>query len=103
MFARIAAVSFLALAAATSANSQCNTGPIQCCQSVQQANSAAGTALLSMLGVVLNDPTVLIGGQCSPISAVGVGSGSECNAHPVCCTNNNVGGVLSVGCVPVQL
>lgn len=49
-----------------------------------------GSALLSLLGVVLQDTTAKLGLGCSPISAVGVGSGSACHTEAVCCQNNNV-------------
>ncbi|RPD65519.1 fungal hydrophobin [Lentinus tigrinus ALCF2SS1-7] len=81
----------------------CSTGSIQCCQSTEKANSAAGSAFLGLLGIVLKDTNVLIGLDCSPITVVGVGSGNSCSASTVCCENNNVGGLISVGCVPVSL
>ncbi|KAI0812336.1 fungal hydrophobin-domain-containing protein [Irpex lacteus] len=81
----------------------CNTGAIQCCQSVQSANSAAASTLLGLLGIVLTDLTVPVGLTCSPISVIGVGSGSACDAHPVCCENNSFGSAISIGCIPVSL
>ncbi|KAI0770144.1 hydrophobin, partial [Fomes fomentarius] len=81
----------------------CNTGPVQCCNSVESADSAAGSAILSLLGIVLQDVTANIGLDCSPLSVVGVGSGSACKASPVCCENNNVGGLISIGCLPIEL
>ncbi|KAI0344562.1 fungal hydrophobin [Trametopsis cervina] len=86
----------------TSAGS-CNTGPIQCCQSTESASSAAGNALLGLLGIVVSDLNVLLGVNCSPISVVGIGSGGTCDASPVCCENNAIGGLISIGCVPIQL
>ncbi|KAI0823839.1 fungal hydrophobin [Trametes gibbosa] len=100
MFARAAAFA-LALPLLAAAQN-CNTGPIQCCNSVESANSAAGAALLSALGVALQDVSAQIGLDCSPLSVVGVGA-AACGAHPVCCENNDVGGLVSVGCVPVEL
>ena len=55
-----------------------------------QASSAAGSLLLGLLGIVLSDLNVLLGIDCSPISVIGVGSGSACNASPVCCQNNAI-------------
>ncbi|KAI0693128.1 fungal hydrophobin-domain-containing protein [Cytidiella melzeri] len=81
----------------------CNTGPIQCCSSTESASSPAGSRLLGLLGIVVDGLDVVIGLGCSPISVVGVGSGSACNASPVCCENNAVGGLISIGCVPVTL
>ncbi|KAI0668309.1 fungal hydrophobin-domain-containing protein [Trametes maxima] len=102
MFARIAAfaaVAFPILAAAQS----CNTGPVQCCNTIQSSDSDAGATILSLIGAALGDVTAQIGLGCTPVSAIGVGAGNACNANPVCCENNNVGGLVSVGCVPVSL
>ncbi|KAI9063622.1 fungal hydrophobin [Trametes sanguinea] len=101
MFSRVAVASVLALPLLAVAQN-CNTGPIQCCNSVESSTSAAGSAILSLLGLVIQDVGATIGLGCSPISAIGVGQ-SSCSANPVCCENNNVGGLISVGCVPVEL
>ncbi|KAH9950780.1 hydrophobin-domain-containing protein [Amylocystis lapponica] len=82
---------------------QCNTGSIQCCQSTEAANSPAGSLLLGLLGVVVQGVDVLLGLDCSPINVVGVGSGNTCDASPVCCEDNSVGNLISIGCVPVSL
>ncbi|KAH9857563.1 fungal hydrophobin [Lenzites betulinus] len=100
MFARVAAFA-LALPLLAAAQN-CNTGPIQCCNSLQNTDSAEGAALLGVLGVALQGLTGQIGLGCSPISAVGVGA-SSCSASPVCCQNNNVGGAVSIGCLPIEL
>ena len=56
--------------------SQCNTGPIQCCDSVGTAGSSnIITGLLSLLGVVVN-ALVPIGVNCSPATILGGGSTS---------------------------
>ncbi len=59
-------------------------------RSGEQASSASGAALLGLLGIVLQDTNVLLGVDCSPITVIGVGSGSACSANAVCCENNNV-------------
>ncbi|KAJ3525020.1 hypothetical protein NM688_g8466 [Phlebia brevispora] len=74
--------------------SQCNTGSIQCCESVQSASSESVTNILGLLGVVLSDLDVLVGLTCSPLSIIGVGSGSACTASPVCCENNSIVSIL---------
>lgn len=56
--------------------SQCNTGDIQCCNSVQSSSSPAAAGLLGLLGIVLEGVNVPIGLTCSPISAIGVGGNS---------------------------
>ncbi|THG96686.1 hypothetical protein EW026_g5190 [Hermanssonia centrifuga] len=84
--------------------SQCNTGSIQCCNQVVEADSAEGAKLLSgLLGIILGPITGLLGVDCSPISVVGIASGNACSASPVCCENNSVGGLINIGCVPITL
>ena len=56
----------------------------------EQSDSAAGSALLSLLGVDLQGVTAQLGLGCSPISAVGLGGGKACASNAVCCQNNNV-------------
>ncbi|KAJ3491684.1 hypothetical protein NLI96_g531 [Meripilus lineatus] len=113
MFARVSAsfvaviLFFIAFAVATptpgaATDGSCSTGPIQCCQQTQTANGGGIiTALLNLLNIIV-DANALVGLDCSPITVIGVGQ-SQCNASPVCCDNNNVGGLLSIGCVPVQI
>ncbi|KAI1785645.1 fungal hydrophobin [Ganoderma leucocontextum] len=110
MFSRLAAVSALAFAVLAVAAGDCNTGSMQCCNSVEDSKSVAGATLLSTLveplatlGLNVQDVTGQIGLQCSPLSAVGVGASNACSAKPVCCQNNNVGGLISIGCVPISL
>ncbi|TFK60745.1 hydrophobin-domain-containing protein [Pluteus cervinus] len=80
---------------------QCTTGPIQCCQTVQSAGSLLSLpSIASILPPV--DPTVLVGVTCTPLTIVGLG-GDSCSEQPVCCTDNSFGGVISVGCTPVNL
>ncbi|KAH9950779.1 fungal hydrophobin [Amylocystis lapponica] len=83
--------------------SQCNTGPIQCCQQTQEANSLIGGILLGLLGIVVEGVDALIGLDCSPINVIGVGSGNACNASPVCCEDNSIGNLISIGCIPITL
>ncbi|EPQ51122.1 hydrophobin [Gloeophyllum trabeum ATCC 11539] len=103
----VSALSILAAATPTPTGTepagQCTTGPIQCCNTVTQANDPAAATILGSLGVVLQDVTALVGLTCSPINVVGIGSGSTCDAHPVCCENNSYGSLISIGCVVVEL
>ena len=85
---------------ASFADGTCNTGPVQCCNSVQLATPQALGLLSGLLGVVLPNVTGLIGLSCSPIPA---GGGGSCNAQPVCCTNNTFSGVVALGCTPVNI
>ncbi|KAI0691972.1 fungal hydrophobin [Cerioporus squamosus] len=101
----IAVMPLLAAAYPSSAGeppSSCSTGDLQCCDSTQTASSPAALATLALLGIVLQDLNVLVGLTCSPITVIGVGSGS-CSATAVCCEDNSHGGLISIGCVPVTL
>ncbi|KAL0071246.1 hypothetical protein AAF712_001812 [Marasmius tenuissimus] len=54
---------------------QCNTGPIQCCQSTGHAKDGSIAAILGLLGIVVQDLNVLIGLTCSPITVIGGNNG----------------------------
>ncbi|GLB42274.1 putative hydrophobin [Lyophyllum shimeji] len=81
---------------------QCNTGTLQCCNSVQDASSPAVGLLAGLLGIVLGPITGQVGLTCNPISVIGVG-GNSCSAQPVCCTGNSFSGLLVLGCTPVNI
>ncbi|EIN10141.1 hydrophobin-251, partial [Punctularia strigosozonata HHB-11173 SS5] len=102
MFARstlfVAAAALFAVASAD----QCNTGSIQCCNSVQESHSDVVSTLVSLLGIDLSGVTGQVGMNCSPISGVGVG-GNSCNAAPVCCENNSFNGLIALGCIPINV
>ncbi|KAI0048152.1 hydrophobin 2 [Auriscalpium vulgare] len=82
--------------------SSCSTGDLQCCNSVEPASSASATKILGLLGIVLQDLSVIVGLTCDPITVIGVGSDS-CSAQAVCCDNNSFKGVIALGCTPVDL
>nr|ABG33849.1 hydrophobin [Paxillus involutus] len=105
MFTRVfTVVSVAALAIAGAApTSQCNTGTTQCCNNVQSASSM--NQLLSAVGFVnvLAGLTGNVGTDCTPITAVGTGSGADCTAQPVCCTDNTFNGLINIGCTPINI
>ncbi|KAF8523238.1 hydrophobin [Gautieria morchelliformis] len=94
----VSTFAILATAAPNTAPSQCNTGAVQCCNSVGAANSLPGAAaIIALLGIVLQDPSVVVGLSCANIV------GTSCTQQPVCCTDNNFNGVINIGCTPVSL
>ncbi|KAJ3573935.1 hypothetical protein NP233_g2112 [Leucocoprinus birnbaumii] len=105
-FSTVFALALPAVAFATAIPRQsgsCNTGTLQCCNQVQQASSLGENLLGGLLGLGLGSITGLVGLNCNPISAiVGIG-GNSCSAQPVCCTNNQFGGLISLGCNPINL
>ncbi|KAG5644495.1 hypothetical protein DXG03_008322 [Asterophora parasitica] len=54
---------------------QCNTGPVQCCNSVTTSNDAVAKLLIGLLGIVVG-PNVAVGLTCSPLSIIGIGGKS---------------------------
>lgn len=56
--------------------SQCNTGNLQCCNSVQDANSKSITDELTAIGASVQGLTGQAGLTCSPISVIGLSSNS---------------------------
>ncbi|TFK32936.1 fungal hydrophobin [Crucibulum laeve] len=98
----LATISISSLAVATLPASQCTTGPVQCCNSVEKASSASVSKLLGLLGIVVDDVNALVGVTCSPITVIGAG-GNSCSAQSVCCSNNSFNGVVALGCTPVNL
>ncbi|ESK87979.1 hydrophobin [Moniliophthora roreri MCA 2997] len=81
---------------------QCNTGPIQCCNSLGKSTDGPIAAILKLLGVVVQDVTALIGLTCSPITVIG-GGGNSCSSQPVCCSNNSFNGLIAIGCTPINI
>ncbi|KDR81102.1 hypothetical protein GALMADRAFT_60808 [Galerina marginata CBS 339.88] len=82
--------------------SQCNTGGLQCCNSVQAANSPSLATIFALLGIVVGSVTGQVGVTCSPITVIGAG-GNSCSAQPVCCSNNSFNGAVALGCTPVNI
>lgn len=66
-----------------------------------QADSADGKALLGLLDINVGDITGSLGLDCSPISVVGVGSGSECSGTTVSCSNGFI--VRAFSALPTEL
>ena len=54
---------------------QCNTGPVQCCNTVEDKNSMSDNTskLISLIGINVGDITGKVGTNCSPISTLAVG------------------------------
>ncbi|KAL1659198.1 hydrophobin 6 [Schizophyllum commune] len=81
-----------------SAQDQCNSGTLQCCESTTKSSDIDRVLLSSMLGVDVGSITGLIGKNCSPVSVVGVGAGSTCDTQTVCCDGDSFDGLVNLGC-----
>lgn len=111
MFSKLSVFSSLALLAVATAMpqgvSQCNTGSMQCCNSVQNVDLTTLGQLGGLIGINVQGIAATVGLTCSGISVsaslslfvnidssltnclqqvIGVGGGSGCNASPVCCS-----------------
>ncbi|GJE92439.1 hydrophobin family protein [Phanerochaete sordida] len=100
--ATVTTTSTAAVSTATSITiDQCNTGSIQCCNSVTHSNSTFGQAVTSLLGVNATHPNTLMGMNCSPMDS----NSTEpiCEASPICCENNAHGSLISIGCIIIEM
>ncbi|KAI9462532.1 fungal hydrophobin [Russula earlei] len=77
--------------------SQCNTGPVQCCNTYTSPTNGLVTLLSGLLGISVN-PTLGVGLSC--LSLIG---GAACSNTAVCCNNIHQSGLINVGCTPVTL
>lgn len=59
-----------------SSGNKCNVGELQCCNSVQSANSDAVAKVCESLGIAAGSVTGLVGLTCDPVSVIGVGGNS---------------------------
>ncbi|KAF8521366.1 hypothetical protein BU17DRAFT_87904 [Hysterangium stoloniferum] len=78
-------------------------GSPKCCKNVGAAGSTPMSALLKPLNIALDDPTAIIGLECTTLTLVGDGKGANCAEHPVCCKDVKFDGVVNVGCTPISL
>ncbi|KAF9463881.1 hydrophobin [Collybia nuda] len=108
MFSKItilAALSFaLSVAAAPSAGQyKCNTGAAYCCNETRQAQTVTDAKTKAIIAAVAQGFTGTIGQNCSPITGLGVGGGASCSQKPVCCENNQMNGLVVIGCTPIDI
>ncbi|KAL3958218.1 hypothetical protein ACCO45_006380 [Purpureocillium lilacinum] len=80
----------------------CNSGSLQCCNSVQSSSSDnSGTLLSGLVPVNLQGLTGSVGLDCSPINVLGIGS-SGCNQQTACCSGDTYG-TVTLACNPINL
>ncbi|KAJ8463752.1 hypothetical protein ONZ51_g10052 [Trametes cubensis] len=78
-------------------------GSVECCGELMDPTSPQGVALLEHLDIDLGDVSGSIGLDCHPISVIG-GLVNACSLGFVDCVGNiNVGGLISIGCIPIML
>ncbi|KAF8120590.1 fungal hydrophobin [Boletus edulis] len=80
----------------------CNSGSVNCCQSVQSSYSNQIIELFGFLGLPMPAGGTQIGLTCSPVTLGGSSTGSVCTQQTVCCTGNTFYGV-STACSPINI
>ncbi|KAI0631626.1 fungal hydrophobin [Trametes polyzona] len=87
----------------SSASSQCDTGSLKCCDSVQPAHAWHVKNILTALDILDQvGENEQVGLTCTPLNIPAVGGDQSCTAMPVCCNGNNFGG-FSIGCSPIPV
>lgn len=106
----VVALSSLAAAAPNavargSSGSSCGNGnTMQCCNQTYTTTSTNINYLEGLLGIVLSGNLgSLLGLNCSPITVLGVGSGTSCTQQTVCCDNVTFNGLINIGCINISL
>ncbi|EIN05019.1 fungal hydrophobin, partial [Punctularia strigosozonata HHB-11173 SS5] len=95
------AIFAVASPAALVARQNCDTGSVQCCNTLTNSTDPSTSAILGLIGAVVSGVDVPIGLECNPITVIGAGA-NGCSASPVCCENTN-DGLVGIGCVPVDV
>ncbi|KAF8128618.1 fungal hydrophobin [Boletus edulis] len=81
----------------------CNSGSVNCCQSVQSSSTSVIQELFGFLGLPMPAGGTQIGLTCSPVTINGASpTGSICTQQTVCCTGNTFYGV-ALACSPINI
>ncbi|KAK0187180.1 hydrophobin-315 [Armillaria mellea] len=113
MFSRALAATVVMIAtlttsvmAAPGTAASCESGPVQCCNSMETAKTLSSGTLgeLGILAALVQAFTGPIGVTCSPLSVLALlPNGAQCTEQTVCCDNNNFNGVVALGCTPINV
>ncbi|KAH9170838.1 hypothetical protein EDB89DRAFT_1237619 [Lactarius sanguifluus] len=83
----------------TTTVSQCNTGPVQCCNTFTSTSNPLTTLLSGLLPIgAIIDPNLGVGLSCLPII-----SSIQCSNAPLCCNSLSQSGLINIGCTPINL
>ena len=74
LFVTVALSALVSLAIAAP-SSQCNTGPVQCCNTMEDSKTMSShtSKLLGLVNVDVGDITGKVGTNCTPITVLGLG------------------------------
>ncbi|KLO12313.1 hypothetical protein SCHPADRAFT_905221 [Schizopora paradoxa] len=105
----LGSVLFVLVFSAANGAAQCPTGieQLQCCrQTTTRSANPSLDALLKLLGYPESSvgSDVNCGVTCSPVTEIGAGGDTGCDADLDCCDGPNVGdGIVIIGCTPVTI
>ncbi|KAG6902364.1 hypothetical protein C0995_000926 [Termitomyces sp. Mi166 len=113
MFARLVTIVLLVLpsiavptdgySTSDSTAPSCSSGEVMCCDDATKAGPAsAGSILGTLLGASLGSLTVPLSVKCIPVTGIGA-DGESCAAQTACCEHNNINGLVSVACTPINV
>ncbi|KAH9961090.1 hypothetical protein BC827DRAFT_1205060 [Russula dissimulans] len=78
---------------------ECDTGTVQCCNTYTSSSNPLTSLLSGLLSIGIPiDPNLVVGLSCAAILG-----GNSCNNQPVCCDNVSQSGLISLGCVPINI
>ncbi|KAF8894752.1 fungal hydrophobin-domain-containing protein [Infundibulicybe gibba] len=81
----------------------CNVDRMACCNEVSEESSYTESDIISLFTATVRGAKGSVSAVCSPLTVVGLGSGSSCTATPVCCDTNNFNGLAAIACTPINL
>lgn len=78
MFSKIATLLVVALGGVSvSAGYNCNTGAVQCCNSIQTPKQYNANAIAALVGIAVSAITGQVGLECNSITGIGAGTGAN--------------------------
>ncbi|EMD35896.1 hypothetical protein CERSUDRAFT_96121 [Gelatoporia subvermispora B] len=100
--ALLSAPAFVLARPQDSSSGQCSTAQIQCCDTMASGDSDHMRAVGKALKMDI-DPGKTYGTGCTAGGMAGVGGGTTCTSAPMCCENNDFGGLIGLGCMSIPI
>ncbi|KAF8553324.1 hypothetical protein OG21DRAFT_1414531, partial [Imleria badia] len=83
-------------------SSQCPSGEVVCCNTVKSVGALADLLTTTGLSNAAAANLGLVGAGCSSLTVIGRGKSCVTKQLPMCCTDNNYNGTVSLGCVHIN-
>ncbi|CAO3615392.1 unnamed protein product [Cunninghamella blakesleeana] len=86
---------------------QCNNGPVQCCNELKNYNEYSLQQLSSLTNGLLGlSATDVLKGQlglnCNAVNVLLLGVGNQCSQQAVCCDQVSSSSLVGIGCTPIN-